>query len=452
MKRPNPTSSRTHARWHLIVACLAVAALLASACATSDEDSAGNEAQDKAAPTDEGMAETAGDGDPAAELAPAPTAGGEGAAYDASTGRVAVEGDDVPAEPPPDELGLRAGSVDDNEQWEQYLLYLQEAEAAGIEHETLYVEGRRLIEVRAPDGSPVLDALIVVLDQDGTEVASVRTHADGRALFFAPAPEGDPADQQQAAPAYTAVVSKGEVESAVELGSDLVVQVELAVAPTEPPVPLDVQFLVDATGSMADEIERLKANMISVADQIGALPGSPDVRFALTTYRDRGEEYVTRTVDFTGDVDAFTEELRAVVADGGGDEPEALNEGLHAALNETAWRTDSAVRLLFLVADAPPHLDYEDGPDYAPSLVDAAGRGIKVFPVASSGANFQAELIFRQMAQYTSGRFVFLTYGADGISPGDETQFNVDDYSVLSLDELIVKLVDDELTALTGLE
>ena len=108
------------------------------------------------------------------------------------------------------------------------------------------------------------------------------------------------------------------------------------------------------------------------------------------------------------------------------------------------------MRLVFLVADAPPHLDYADGPDYAPALVQAAAEGIKLFPVASSGANFQAELIFRQMAQYTSGRFVFLTYGADGVTPGDETDFNVDDYSVLSLDELIVKLVDDELTALAG--
>jgi hypothetical protein len=295
-----------------------------------------------------------------------------------------------------------------------------------------------------------LDALIVVEDQDGAEVARMRTHTDGRALFFAPAPEGEAVDQQQAAPSYTAVVEKDGVVERIDLGAELAIEVQLDVAPTAAPVLLDVQFLVDATGSMADEIERLKANMISVADQISTLPGSPDVRFALTTYRDRGEEYVTRTVDFTGDVAAFTEELRAVVADGGGDEPEALNEGLQAALDETSWRRDAAVRLVFVVADAPPHLDYADGPDYAPALVQAAGDGIKIFPVASSGANFQAELIFRQMAQYTSGRFVFLTYGADGVSPGDETQFNVDDYSVLSLDELIVKLVGDELTALTG--
>ena len=46
------------------------------------------------------------------------------------------------------------------------------------------------------------------------------------------------------------------------------------------PVALDVVFLIDATGSMGDEIEQLKANMVSVAEQIDKLTPRPDVRFA----------------------------------------------------------------------------------------------------------------------------------------------------------------------------
>lgn len=453
MKRSTDPHARFRVRRLLPVVALATTGLLAAACGSSSDDAV----QVTGNPPVEVTEGSGGDTNPTddAELAPAPAPGAAtfGADADRATAALEESGGDTAPEPVTDsvpEIGLRAGSVDDNEEWEAFLLYLQEAQAAGLEYSPLYVEGRRIIQVSTPDGQPVLDALIVVEDQDGTEVARVRTHADGRALFFPPAPEGEAIDQQQAAPSYTAIVEKDGVEQRIDLGAEPAVAVELDVAPTAEPVLLDVQFLVDATGSMADEIERLKANMISVAAQIGELPGTPDVRFALTTYRDRGEEYITRTVDFTGDVEAFTDELRAVVADGGGDEPEALNEGLAAALDETSWRREAAVRLLFLVADAPPHLDYADGPDYAPALVQAAGEGIKVFPVASSGANFQAELIFRQMAQYTSGRFVFLTYGADGVTPGDETQFNVDDYSVLSLDELIVKLVEDELTALAG--
>jgi hypothetical protein len=40
---------------------------------------------------------------------------------------------------------------------------------------------------------------------------------------------------------------------------------------------------------------------------------------------------------------------------------------------------------------------------------------------------------------------VFLTYGADGVSPGDRTTHHVDGYETLALDQLVVRLVSDEL-------
>ena len=75
---------------------------------------------------------------------------------------------------------------------------------------------------------------------------------------------------------------------------------------------------------------------------------------------------------------------------------------------------------------------------------------MRIFPIASSGLNDTGELVFRELAQASMGRFVFLTYGADGATPGDETDHHVDDYSVLALDDLVVKLVEDELAPLAG--
>ena len=66
---------------------------------------------------------------------------------------------------------------------------------------------------------------------------------------------------------------------------------------------------------------------------------------------------------------------------------------------------------MFLIADAPPHLDYEDDYDYAVEMQGAAGRGIKIFPIASSGLDVQGEYIFRQIALHTMGRFIFILYG-----------------------------------------
>ena len=61
------------------------------------------------------------------------------------------------------------------------------------------------------------------------------------------------------------------------------------------------------------------------------------------------------------------------------------------------------------------------------------------------------EYIYRQMAQYTAGRFVFLTYkdATDpGSGPGTQTVHDVGNYSVQTLDKLVVKLVGDELARL----
>ena len=84
-------------------------------------------------------------------------------------------------------------------------------------------------------------------------------------------------------------------------------------------------------------------------------------------------------------------------------------------------------------------------------MIEAVRRGVKIFPVGASGLNEQGEYIFRQLAQFTGGKFVFLTY-ADGSNPssgpGVETDHDVDNYSVETLDRLIVELVQEELAPL----
>ena len=78
----------------------------------------------------------------------------------------------------------------------------------------------------------------------------------------------------------------------------------------------------------------------------------------MTIYRDEGDAFVTGTYDFTSDVSAFRAALAEVVADGGGDYPEALDEAFDAALTEPAWRDPTTtLQLIFLVADAPPHVE-----------------------------------------------------------------------------------------------
>ena len=205
-------------------------------------------------------------------------------------------------------------------------------------------------------------------------------------------------------------------------------------------------FLLDSTGSMADEINQIKSTLQSISNQVDQLPSNPDLRFGMVSYRDRSDSYITRLYDFDGNVERFQRSIKEVRADGGDDYPESLNQALHEAVNDAGWR-DDAVRLVFLIADAPPHLDYPQDEDYASDMVRARAKGIKIFSVASSGLDEQGEYIFRQIAQQTMGKFLFILYST---GPQGEltTPHDVEQYSVDRLDDLIVRLIEDELAAL----
>jgi hypothetical protein len=155
-----------------------------------------------------------------------------------------------------------------------------------------------------------------------------------------------------------------------------------------------------------------------------------------------------RSYDFTNDLGGFLQRaLMPLQAAGGGDYPESMNEALHETVHNLSWRGAGATRLVVLLADAPPHLDY-GGPYYDDDMVAALGKGIKVFSVGASGLDKQGEFIQRQIAQYTGGRFVFLTYAQahdPASGPGRETVHDVKNYSVDTLDRLVVRLVSDEL-------
>jgi hypothetical protein len=341
---------------------------------------------------------------------------------------------------------LRAGSVDDNADFERFLTYLARIESLGIPLRAFDVVGRIVVQVTGSSGLPVAGAEVVVA-AEGVEVTRVRTTADGTARFH-PAPYG--------AGATTYDFSVGDTRGSASPGES----VELTV-PDEggarAPIALDVLFLLDATGSMGDEIGQLKASIDSVAERVSSLEGAPDVRFAMTLYRDLDDAFVTATYDFTSDVAAFRAALAEVVADGGGDYPEALDEGLAEALMLASWRDPSAtvqpgatVQMVFLVADAPPQIGREVEMPYPVSIVEAIGRGIKIFPVASSESDDQAEAVFRQLAQATGARFVFLAYGAGGAATGGSTDIARTDYEELALDDLVVRLIAEDLAALTG--
>lgn len=376
---------------------------------------------------------------PSATVATAASSGGS-----ASAAEFDSRSDSVVVEASPQNSSLAAGSTDDNARFRDYLNFRRTALASGLSVHDLDVGDRHVIRVVDGSDRPVLGAIVDVSDDRGLSMISLRTMADGRVLFF-PRLSSNPSSSYYR---VTARLGGQSVEQTIDRSrASLQLRLPEGRSSSNSVPKIDVQFLIDTTGSMSDEIDRLRSNMVTVSERIASLPSRPDVRFGMTVYRDCGDEFVSRTYDFDKDVSRFRRELNTVVAGGGGDTPEHLNQALHDAISRPGWRGDDTVKLVFLIADAEPHLDYPGDYDYSIETLIAARRGIKIHPIASSGLNPTGEFIFRQVALHTMGKFLFLTYGADGKSPGDRrVDLNVDAYETLALDQLVVRLVSEELS------
>ncbi|VTU36998.1 von Willebrand factor type A domain protein [Variovorax sp. PBL-H6] len=344
--------------------------------------------------------------------------------------------------PSPVQEIVTAGMVDDNADFADYLQFRQRTRVA---HRDRDVSERYLLQVRNRRGDPVPDAEVAVQAATGATMWA-RTDTAGRVWLHPRA-----FDRSDSAIYEVAVRKSGQQGTAfLRRGQKSAVELVLNDLAAPQRARLDLVFLIDATGSMGDEIGKLKASLRSIANEVARLPSSPDTCFGLVAYRDHGDEFLVRGHDFTNDLGAFQSVLDALQADGGGDYPEAMSEALHEAVHRLSWRGTGATRMVVLLADAPPHLDY-GGPQYDDDMMAALGKGIKVFSVGASGLDRQGEYIQRQIAQYTGGRFVFLTYreaSHPGSGPGRETTHDVTNYSVQTLDRLIVRLVSEELAKL----
>ncbi|MDA0680496.1 MAG: VWA domain-containing protein [Proteobacteria bacterium] len=159
------------------------------------------------------------------------------------------------------------------------------------------------------------------------------------------------------------------------------VQIDQHVASQRPVV--DVVFVLDTTGSMSGLIETAKEKIWSIASTMASAQPTPDIRIGLVGYRDKGDEYVTRVVNLSGDLDSVYASLMEFQAGGGGDTPESVNKALYDAVHSMTWsRADQAYQVIFLVGDAPPHMDYHEV--QYPAIVAAANeKGIVINTIQS---------------------------------------------------------------------
>jgi Mg-chelatase subunit ChlD len=173
--------------------------------------------------------------------------------------------------------------------------------------------------------------------------------------------------------------------------------------PTRPKV--EVVFVLDTTGSMGGLIEGAKVKVWKIVNQIVSGKPVPDVRVGLVAYRDRGDAYVTQFTPLTSDLDKIYGILRGFSAGGGGDGPESVNEALNVGLTKPAWTKErGTLRIMYLVGDAPPHMDYEQDVKYLTTCEAAARAGV-IINTVQCGNSGSTQSIWKEIADKAEGRY-----------------------------------------------
>ena len=217
--------------------------------------------------------------------------------------------------------------------------------------------------------------------------------------------------------------------------------VDIDIALQNEAVKLDLMFMIDTTGSMGDELEYLKIELGDVIKRVAKETGV-EINTSVNFYRDSEDEYVVRDFEFMGDVDKVTEILSEQHASGGGDEPEAVHKALQNAINEHQWNDDSTIKLMFLVLDAPPHDDQESVDLLYNAILNAAAKGIRVIPVAASGADEDTQMLLRTYAVLTGGTFIFLD-DCSGIGGSHDVTIDDSEYDTEYLNAMLIRIIGE---------
>lgn len=333
---------------------------------------------------------------------------------------------------------LSGGTQDDNVEFGKFQSFLAQTNAPEAIKQD--ISERVMIEISDVQGLPLTNADVRIVS-NGRTIHKARTYSNGVALFHPRVVGADSQSQDFRVEVVPPPGCSGQTVAQDFRGRSGTWRIQVPYSRPQTATKLDILLCLDCTGSMADEIERIQKTLQMMVAKFNVLPGKPQTRWGLVQYRDRQDQYVTQVHDFTEDVATFQKRLDACKADAGGDEPESVNEALDKAVEGVSWDRSDAIRLVFVVGDAPPHMDYANDVKYTESMAKAQRRAIKIYPLAAGGLNKTGEVIFRQLAQYTLARFLFISYG--GSTPHEVSKPGQSN----NLDDLIVHIVANEVNA-----
>ena len=331
--------------------------------------------------------------------------------------------------------GLTAGEINDFAKWELWNDYLKSELTNYQKTWKLNPQQRFTIQIVNNDKSPIVGAQVLLFDQSNSVVWESISDNTGKAELWGRL------DSLEVNVSKIEVHYKGIKETIkrpklVEKGiNTLKLNSDCGTTSNE----VEIAFLIDATGSMGDEIDFIKRDLNKVMYASQNTFKDVNIKYGSVFYRDKGEEYLTKHKDFTKVLSEALVYIDEQFAAGGGDMPEALDAGLEVAISELSWSDNIRTKLLFVLLDAPAHTDPETIQRLEKLARQAAKKGIKIIPITGSGINKSGEYLMRSLALCTSGSFIFSTdHSGIGVSHIKPT---VDEFEVELLTERLTNVI-----------
>jgi len=328
---------------------------------------------------------------------------------------------------------VTAGEWNDLDNWAFYQKTLMKEPFKGFPDDWQMYTNHRIAVAITAKNKPAANATVTLFRND-TPIWTAKTDNLGRAELWVGAFQ----KEKELNPTLLRLKVNEQWVSTAAISETQVNRIALDETLPSPTNLVQIAFMVDATGSMGDELEFLKMDLKKVINEAQKANNQLKISTGTVFYRDEGDEYVVKHSPFTEDINQTTEFISLQRADGGGDFPEAVDKAL-VQLNQLQWQPQARTRIAFLVLDAPPHNKPAVISSIQYSVKTAAASGIKLIPVVASGIDKTTEFLMRFIAMYTNGTYVFIT-DHSGIG-NKHLEPSVGEYQVEKLSDLMVRLI-----------
>jgi hypothetical protein len=326
---------------------------------------------------------------------------------------------------------LTAGEWNDLHNWEKWIALLEDEDYSIMTNRfEIYPTQRYSVLVINEDNNVIPNIIVTLKNENDNTIWTAITDNAGKAELWA-----EPFTSNEHSKEYRILANNEKVinPKTIDQGSNTIIIDQECKAP----IKMDIVFTVDATSSMNDEIQFLKSELLDVIDRIQETNEEIEYRTGSVFYRDMEDDYITRISSLSRDSDDIIDFVKSQNANGGGDEPEAVDSALEQTLNLN-W-DEEALKIVFLILDAPPHEDEKTMIKIRSQIKTASAKGIKIIPITASGIGRETEFLMKFIAIMTNGTYVFITDDS-GIGEAHLTPV-VSDYEVEKLNDCIVRLI-----------